>query len=305
MSGALPPPPVPPDCDLRGMEWFPVYGGRLFGSDFDAHASDAEFRAGVQLWWAAWNQVPASSLPDDDVALSRLAGLGREVKAWRRVRERALHGFVKCSDGRLYHRALAEFARESWDRRLRDRERKAKWREQRERKTDRDRTRTETGTERGHGGGQNGDGDVPSQWDRTTDETRRDATRQDATRRDSNSEGERGGNGAARRPTQPPEDFAENARKMGNGLAKPMPADWSPSDDDRAHVAELRPDLSAEAIRLESAKFIADARSKAKTSHDWGQSWRRWMIGTFTTSSGAAETTDQRRIRLAKEAIRK
>lgn len=293
----LPAPLVPADCDLRGMEWLPLYGGRLFGSDFDAHASDAEFRAGVQLWWAAWNQVPAASVPDDDVALSRLAGLGREVKAWRRVKERALHGFVKCTDGRLYHRALAEFARESWARRLRDRERKTKWREEQERKR-RDRTRTETGTERGQDRGQN-----EEPWcDGTADETRRDETRQDATRRDSNSrEGE---SDAEQAPTQIPREFSDKARKMGEGWAKPLPEGWGPSDDDRAHVAELRPDLSAEAIRLETAKFVADVRSKAKTSHDWGQSWRRWVIGTFTTSSSATETYDQRRMREAKEAIR-
>jgi len=29
-------------------------------------------------------QVPAASLPNDDIALARLADLGREVKAWRR-----------------------------------------------------------------------------------------------------------------------------------------------------------------------------------------------------------------------------
>lgn len=191
-------PMTPSDCDLRGMEWMPLYGARLFGSDFDAHATDTEWRAAMQLWWSAWNQVPAASLPDDDVAQCRLAGLGRDLKAWRRVKDRALHGFVICSDGRLYHKALAEFALESWARRLKDRERKAKWREQRERKMDQDRTRTE----RGHGAGRNGDRDVPSQWDRTTDEMRRDETRRDATLKDK--EGEPAGSGAQR----PGVDFA-------------------------------------------------------------------------------------------------
>ena len=186
---------TPPDCDLRGMEWMPLYGSRLFGSDFDAHASDAEFRAAMQWWWSAWNQIPAASLPDDEVAQCRLAGLGRDLKAWRKVKGRALYGFVACSDGRLYHRALAEFALESWARRLKDRERKAKWREQRERRTEQDRTRTETGTERGQDMGQNADGDVPA----TTDEMRRDEMRRDATLIESEP------NGSA--PKRPP-DFA-------------------------------------------------------------------------------------------------
>lgn len=150
MTDQLPPPLVPPDVDLTGYGWMPMHGHRLFGSEFNARCSDAEWRAGVTLWWAAWNQVPAASLPDDDVALARLADLGRDVKGWRKLRANALHGFVKCSDGRLYHKALAQFALEAWDKRVRERNRKAKWRAGRERPGDGDKngtgTRTETGT---------------------------------------------------------------------------------------------------------------------------------------------------------------
>ena len=39
--------------------------------------------------------------------------------------EEALRGFVRCSDGRLYHRVLAEKARTAWDERLRYEHRKA------------------------------------------------------------------------------------------------------------------------------------------------------------------------------------
>nr|WP_246248551.1 DUF1376 domain-containing protein [Sphingomonas hominis] len=84
-------------------------------------ASDSEWRAGLTLWWAAWTQCPAASLPDDDAALCRLADLGRDVKAWKKMRERALHGFVKCSDGRLYHPVLAQQALVAWDKRQQDR----------------------------------------------------------------------------------------------------------------------------------------------------------------------------------------
>ena len=130
MSGdeGLPEPLVPAEVDLTGYGWMPLYGHRLFGSEFNARCSDAAWRAGVTLWWAAWNQVPAASLPDDDVALCRLADLGRDVKGWRKIREDALHGFVKCSDGRLYHRVIAELALDAWDRRVRERARKERWR---------------------------------------------------------------------------------------------------------------------------------------------------------------------------------
>lgn len=155
MPDDLPQPLTPPDCDLRGLEWMPLYGHRLFASDFDAHASDAEFRAALSLWWSAWNQVPAASLPDDEVTLCRLAGLGRDLASWRAVRERALHGFTPCADGRFYHRALAELALSAWDRRLKDRKRKERWRER----------------------SRNADGDVAGTGERRGDDTTGEETR--------------------------------------------------------------------------------------------------------------------------------
>ena len=52
----------------------------------------------------------------------------------------ALHGFVKCSDGRLYHRVLSAEALQAWDRRKEHRdlqdgknERQRRWRERQRR----------------------------------------------------------------------------------------------------------------------------------------------------------------------------
>lgn len=83
---------------------------RLRDSEFAAGVTGEAFRAGVLLWCAAWHQVPAASLPDNDTELANLAGYGRVVKEWRKVRDQALAGFVKCSDGRLYHAVIAEKA---------------------------------------------------------------------------------------------------------------------------------------------------------------------------------------------------
>ncbi|QOF95646.1 DUF1376 domain-containing protein [Novacetimonas hansenii] len=105
-----PAPLSPPDCDLRGYEFMPLFGHRLFCGPLYTQCTDAEFRAALRLWWSAWNQVPAGSLPMEDRALATLADFGRDVRAWRRVRARALDGFVACSDGRLYHPLLAREA---------------------------------------------------------------------------------------------------------------------------------------------------------------------------------------------------
>jgi hypothetical protein len=127
----LPDPLVPADCDLRGLQWMPYYGAALAGSEFNAAVSDAGYRAAHNLWWACWQQVPAASLPNDDIALARFADLGRDVKRWKKLKTEALHAFLLCSDGRLYHRFLAKLALETFRRRLTDRNRKKKWQEER------------------------------------------------------------------------------------------------------------------------------------------------------------------------------
>ncbi len=114
----LPAPLVPADVDLRDFPFMPVDIMRLFNREFHARSTDAEWRAGVTLWLKSYHQVPASSLPDDDVALARLAELGRDLKAWRKIKIGALRGWSLCSDGRLYHRTVAEKGLEGWIERL-------------------------------------------------------------------------------------------------------------------------------------------------------------------------------------------
>lgn len=134
---SIPEPLTPHDCDLRGMPFMPLDVVRLVDSDLAAISTGDEFKAAVMLWCKAWLQVPAASLPDDDRILAHLSGAGR---AWGKLRPAALRGWVKCSDGRLYHPVVAEKAREAWERReeFRDkhdaqRERKRREREDRKR----------------------------------------------------------------------------------------------------------------------------------------------------------------------------
>lgn len=109
-SAGLPAPLTLPACDLSDFAYMELDVRRLRDSKFAAAAEGEAFRAGILLWCAAWHQVPAASLPDDDVELANLAGYGRVLKEWKKVRAAALHGFVKCADGRLYHPVVAEKA---------------------------------------------------------------------------------------------------------------------------------------------------------------------------------------------------
>jgi len=110
----LPAPLTPADCDLRDFAFLPLDVVRLRDSDLAIHVTGEEFRCAVLLWCASWHQVPAASLPDDDKTLAALAGFGRVVSEWEKNKAGALRGWVKCSDGRLYHRVVAEKANESW-----------------------------------------------------------------------------------------------------------------------------------------------------------------------------------------------
>lgn len=110
----LPSPLTPADCDLRDFAFMPLDVARLRDSDLAALESPEACWAAVLLWSASWHQIPAGSLPDDNRILSQLAGYGRVVKEWERVRDGALRGFIKCSDGRLYHPVVAEKALDSW-----------------------------------------------------------------------------------------------------------------------------------------------------------------------------------------------
>jgi hypothetical protein len=110
----LPDPPVPPYVDLRDFPYTPIYRARLFGSEFHACVADDAWRAGVTLWLKSYDQVPAGSLPKEEVALCRLAELGRDLKTWRRVAAEAMRHWFEASDGRLYHHVIAELVMEAW-----------------------------------------------------------------------------------------------------------------------------------------------------------------------------------------------
>lgn len=110
----FPEPLTPADCDLRDFPFMPLDVQRLRDSDLAALESPECCWSAVLLWCASWHQVPAASLPDDDRVLAQLAGFGRVVKEWQRVRDGALRGWIVCADGRLYHPVVAAKACDAW-----------------------------------------------------------------------------------------------------------------------------------------------------------------------------------------------
>src|SRR5690349_16951700 len=110
-----PAPFVSADIDVRDLDGFMLNVERLLASELVAIGTPEECWAAFMLWCRAWKQLPGGSLPNDDRILASFSGAG---KRWRKVRDIALHGFVLCSDGRLYHRFLCAEAQRAHDRKL-------------------------------------------------------------------------------------------------------------------------------------------------------------------------------------------
>ena len=124
IAEGLPDPLVAADVDLRDFSFMPLDVLRLRDSDLSASPNAEVFRCNVLSWCVSWHQIPAASLPDDDTALARLLGFGRDLKGWKKVRTAGgLRGWVKCSDGRLYHPVVADKAREAWSAKVAQRQR--------------------------------------------------------------------------------------------------------------------------------------------------------------------------------------
>jgi hypothetical protein len=247
---ALMDPLVPAEVDLRNFTYMPLDVVRLRDSDL-AGVEDAEvFRAAVMAWCAAWHQVPAASLPDDDAILARLTGYGRDLATWRRVREGgALRGFVRCSDGRLYHRVVAEKALEAW-------EKKARQSERTKRATDaaaeRARIRRESVT----------DSVEPSVTDSKGEERR----------------------GTEPKGTSSNENDRDSSASLG-ARASPradrgtrLPADWEPSNEERDFALALGIDPGREAATFRD--YWHGKPGAAGRKSNWTATWRNWVRRT-------------------------
>ena len=241
-------PLTPADCDLRGLEWMPLYGARLLTSETWLRATPEARCAALTLWWASWHQVPAASLADDDLLLSQLAGYGvAGVKQWRRIRDQAMRGWIKCSDGRLYHPTVAALACEAWDRRVKERARKAAWRAGRNADGDGDKGDMSPGQERGP------DAAVPADitgQDRTGQEVRKEE-REEAP------------------PSGPPAIAPPAASPNARGCR--LPDDFEP---DLGFASRLGLDSAAEWAKFRDYWAAQPGLKGRKT--DWQATWRNW-----------------------------
>jgi hypothetical protein len=66
----------------------------------------------------------------------------------------------------------------------------------------------------------------------------------------------------------------------GVGQSRPVPANWQPDADDRAWLAQHRPDLNAGYM---TAVFVCGSRARGMRYADPSAAWRRWALAERTS----------------------
>jgi hypothetical protein len=120
----LPHPPYPADLRARGFT-FPLDWELLEQSKTWKLTQDRRhLRPWLMMLWAvSWKNAPCGSFDDDDedIALS----IGMDLPTFQANREVLMRGWVRHSDGRLYHTALTKIVLAMADKREKDRARVA------------------------------------------------------------------------------------------------------------------------------------------------------------------------------------
>lgn len=245
-------PLVPADCDCTDLDGFMLNVERLMASELVALSVHEVVAAALFLWCRSWKQVPAASLPDDERVIAAFARL--PIAKFRRIRSEVMRGFVKCSDGRFYHKVLAAEALKAWGRKLAF---------QKRRDTDAERLRKWRAS---HG--------------ETSGETH------DETRFVQEGQGQGQGQGLKKESKKSSlRSHKENGAKApSNGeeqkipRASRLPEGWEPFDEN--YDLAISWGLIDSEIRTEHAKFTDywTAKSgKDATKTDWDATWRNWM----------------------------
>jgi hypothetical protein len=126
VPGNLPDPPYPADTRVNGWR-FELDVERIKRSDTWVMASP-EWRPWLLMtWMVAWDQRPAGSLPADHALIA--AHIGMDIRLFTAHADILLRGFVRHSDGRLYHAVVVEQVQRLISMREQERDRKAKFRQ--------------------------------------------------------------------------------------------------------------------------------------------------------------------------------
>ncbi len=264
-GGGLPAPMTPQNCDLSKCAWMPLTIAALKGSRTWMRCKrnpELAFYL-INLWTAAWHQTPAASLDDDDDYLCDLSQC--DPQHWPAVRESVMAGWQKCSDGRLYHKFVAEeavktfaFVLKNDAKREKDRQRLADWREAKRLKAEVDKAAA---------------AESNAEKDETCFETRKEHVRNEAetpiTRQDNTKH-----NHTEQKKEEKKEKEVVTAKAATSQKGHRLPLDWQPTVDDIRYAMSLGIDAvnTAEAFR----DYWHAAATPTARKLDWRLAWKTW-----------------------------
>jgi len=264
----LPQPLVPAEVDLRDFSWMPIEIHRLRRSKawlICKRKPELAFYM-LNLWTAAWHDTPAASLEDDDDVLADLAMC--DPSKWAKVREQVLRGWVKCSDGRLYHPVVADLARGAWTQKQAQRQRTEAARLAREQKRQQSMQHAAASVTT-----ENVTKPVAVSVTEVVTESNGTERTGDGPERDRNGEGPETLPVGGRAADKPPAAGAASTR------GSRLPADWQlPKAWGEWALGEY-PQWTAAKVRLEADRFSDHWHAKAGkagTALDWLAVWRNW-----------------------------
>ena len=70
----------------------------------------------------------------------------------------------------------------------------------------------------------------------------------------------------------------EGEGRRAPSTAHPLPAGWTPGDEDIGWARTARPDLAAAMIEAETERFRNFQAGQNRTAHSWGPLWRNWVM---------------------------
>lgn len=125
VPSTFPDPPYPADTRANGWR-FELDFERIKRSDTWVLA-DPEWRPWLlMIWVTAWDQIPSGSLPADHSLIA--ARIGIDIRTFAAHADILLRGFVRHSDGRLYHPVVVEHVTRMLDWKAKEKQRKADYR---------------------------------------------------------------------------------------------------------------------------------------------------------------------------------
>ena len=112
-------PLVASHINLAKFPWAPVRLGFLESHPLLLIENAEPFRALIVLIAKAWKEQPAGTLPNNNNRLAEMAGFGRDVNAWNKVRDEVLDEWILAIDGRWHHAETAGWVHQAWESKLR------------------------------------------------------------------------------------------------------------------------------------------------------------------------------------------